>query len=137
MWITSDSLYIANETRVPASYAKHDETRRPSQIRYERATAIGDLIADAIIAGVGLVRTAAMHIREWQSRASSYRALSAMSSRDLSDMGISRGDIPFVLSGTFVRGGWKNETSNVFDGNLPTASNDAGHPAPARRRHRS
>ena len=43
MWITGDSLYIANETRVPASYAKHARERAGRRI--VRTNAHGDFPA--------------------------------------------------------------------------------------------
>lgn len=110
---------------------------RPSQVRYGRATAIGDLIAGAIMSGVGLVRAAVARIRAWRIAEENRYALAAMSSRELSDIGIDRCDIPSVVAGTFTRGGWMGETPAVFNANLPQASNDTECPSPARRRHRS
>ena len=101
-----------------------DQIPRLFNARHRRAVAIGDLIARAISGGIEFARRAAKRIALWRRTARDRRTLMSLSSRELSDMGITRCDIPSVLAGTLVRGDWREETSVTFYAGPPTPDND-------------
>jgi uncharacterized protein YjiS (DUF1127 family) len=136
MRMTYDFRRGTNDNLTAARLIRTDELGRMLEARHARAWAVGDVVADVIFDGIRLVRAAVARFRAWRIARDNRLMLSALSSRELSDIGITRCDIPSILAGTFVRGGWLSEVPVEFNTNLRPASNDTGHPPPVRRRHR-
>jgi uncharacterized protein YjiS (DUF1127 family) len=85
----------------------------------------------------GLACRAAMQFAVWRRKTRDRRILSSLSDRELSDMGITRCDIPSIVAGTLVRAGWLGEISMMVNANLPTPSNDTAPSLGVPRRGRS
>jgi uncharacterized protein YjiS (DUF1127 family) len=47
-----------------------------------------------------MIKSIATRLAAWNARRETIRELSMLSNRELADLGISRGDIPFVANGT-------------------------------------
>jgi uncharacterized protein YjiS (DUF1127 family) len=131
MRITGGSRRDTND-----NFSEEDRIAGRASARYARAWAIGDLVADAIIAIVRPFRDAALRVHTWHVAQVHRHALESLSDRELSDIGISRCDIAGISAGTFQRGGWHGEATTPRKPDLrkPRAANDGGRAKPALRR---
>jgi uncharacterized protein YjiS (DUF1127 family) len=108
---------------------------RRFEARHAHVAAIGELVAEAIVGGVKLLRAAAARVRAWHAAQVHRHELGALSDRELSDIGISRGDIVGIVAGTFDRDTRRGAAPALRKPELmkPRAANDGGRPKPGLR----